>query len=87
LDKGGWNSFKERIFQKAKKKYGLVLILHARHTFLSTSALTKIWQALVRPIMEYAAEIWGEGNWEKAEILQREMGRNLLGHVGNSANE
>jgi len=84
---GDGKKLKDRILKKAKKKYGLVLILHARHSFLSTLALTNIWQALVRPILEYAAEVWGEGNWEKAEILQREMGRNLLGHVGNSANE
>jgi len=67
--RGEWKSFKEKILQKAKKKYGLVLILHARHSFLSTLALTNIWQALVRPIMEYAAEIWpsrGE-NFRKKE--------------------
>ena len=34
---------------------------------------------LVRPLLEYGAEIWGEKNWKEAEALQLEMGRGVLG--------
>ena len=34
---------------------------------------------LVRPVMEYGAEIWGEKNWKEGENLQLEMGRRVLG--------
>jgi hypothetical protein len=34
---------------------------------------------LVRPIMEYGAELWGEKKWKEGEDLQMEMGRRVLG--------
>ena len=39
-----------------------------------------IWNTLVRPLLEYGAEIWGFKKWEEAEILHRDYGRFLLGH-------
>ena len=38
-----------------------------------------LWEVLVRPILEYAAEVWGGGGWEAAEKLQREVGKLILG--------
>ena len=46
-----------------------------------------LWEALVRPILEYASEIWGEGPWEEAEILQREVGKMILEVSARTANE
>ena len=37
------------------------------------------WEVLVKPIVEYGGEIWGEKKWEKGERLQMEMGRRVLG--------
>jgi hypothetical protein len=37
------------------------------------------WEVLVRPIIEYGAEIWGEKKWKEGEDLQIEMGRRVLG--------
>ena len=37
------------------------------------------WQVLVRPVVEYGAEIWGEKKWKLGEDLQIEMGRRVLG--------
>ena len=34
---------------------------------------------LVRPVLEYGAEIWGERIWKVGEDLQIEMGRLVLG--------
>ena len=41
----------------------------------------------MRPILEYAGEVWGEGPWEEAEKLQREVGRLILGVPARTANE
>ena len=46
---------------------------------ISAKAMLRGWEVLVRPILEYGAEIWGEKNWVKAELLQLEMGRMVLG--------
>ena len=45
---------------------------------LSVDAAKKIWMTLVRPILEYGAEVWGGEKWEEAEKLQREMGKRIL---------
>jgi hypothetical protein len=36
-------------------------------------------EVLVRPLLEYGAEIWGEKKWKEGEMLQMEMGRKVLG--------
>ena len=34
---------------------------------------------MVRPVIEYAAEIWGGGDWVEADRIQNAVGRALLG--------
>ena len=46
---------------------------------ISVKGLLRGWQVLVRPLLEYGAEIWGEKIWKKGEALQLEMGRRVLG--------
>ena len=48
-----------------------------RNGELSVRASINLWDALGRTSLEYGAEIWGEGPWEEAELIQREMGRIL----------
>jgi len=38
----------------------------------------RVWQALVRPKLEYGTVVWGEVKWEEAEKIQKEMGRMIL---------
>jgi hypothetical protein len=45
---------------------------------LSVLACNNLWEALVRSNLEYGAEVWGAGNWEEAELIEREMGRRIL---------
>jgi len=49
------------------------------YKLLPASTCVRLWEVLVRPILEYAGEVWGEGPWEEAEKLQREIGRLILG--------
>ena len=46
---------------------------------ISARAMIRGWDVLVRPILEYGAEIWGEKKWKEGENLQMEMGRRILG--------
>ena len=34
---------------------------------------------MVRPTLEYAAEVWGGGNWPQADCIQNAAGRTILG--------
>ena len=34
-------------------------------------ACCRVWNALVRPVLEYGAVIWGDVQWEEAEVVQR----------------
>ena len=45
---------------------------------LSAKGAVGIWKAIVRPVLEYGAEVWGDDNWEEAEKLQRTMGKRIL---------
>jgi hypothetical protein len=47
----------------------------------SVKAMISVWTTLIRPHLEYGAEIWpGESNssWKEAEALQRAMARRIL---------
>ena len=46
---------------------------------VSVKAVLRGWQVLVRPVLEYGAEIWGEKKWKQREDLQLELGRKMLG--------
>ena len=57
------------------------------YKLLPASTCVRPWEVLVRPILEYASEVWGEGPWEEAEKLQREIGRLILGVPTQTPNE
>jgi hypothetical protein len=46
-----------------------------------------VWKALVRSIVEYGAEIWGEEECEQLERLQLAMGKRILRCKPNTSNE
>ena len=50
-------------------------------------ALTRGWEVLVRPLLEFSCEIWGAGEWKKLENLQWEMGRRVLGVSKSTTHE
>ena len=57
------------------------------YKLLPASTCVRPWEVLVRPIPEYASEVWGEGPWEEAEKLQMEIGRLILGVSTQTPNE
>jgi len=54
---------------------------------LTADAGDKIWGVMIRPVLEYGAEVWGGGSWLEAEQLQTEAGRRILGVMGKTAND
>ena len=54
---------------------------------LSVKAGINLYQALVRSVLEYGCEIWGDEEWEQGERIQREMRRRILRCSGKTTNE
>ena len=46
----------------------------------------RVWNALVRPVLEYGAAVWGGVVWDEAEAVQREMGKMILRCSSKMAN-
>ena len=78
---------KTRLENKAGRNMTVAMAMGIRSGHLSAKAAIGIWKALVRPVLEYGAEVWGEGEWKDAEIIQRKMGRRILGRRGKSTDE
>ena len=78
---GIWKEYKERMMTKAKKSMNAAWGLGLQMGTLSVKSGIRIWEGIVRPITEYGAEIWPsqkDNTWDKAEGLQKEMGRRIL---------
>jgi hypothetical protein len=72
-----WWPMKQRVLMKAKSR--LALISKAIANGLSPLASLKLWNSLIRPVLEYSAEVWGGSRWPEAERLQLRFGRQVLG--------
>jgi len=79
--------FKKRICSKAKASLSRVWRMGMRYGSLSVAASLNLYQALVRSVLEYGAEVWTNEEWEEGERVQREMGRRILRCHGKTTNE
>ena len=81
IQKASWSKSKESMLRKATKAMGWSWNLLMRLGAPSVKAMISVWTTLIRPHLEYGAEIWpGESNssWKEAEALQRAMARRIL---------
>ena len=72
-----WKTHKEALYKKAYKR--LVVALQIIRNGLTFDAANNFWSTMVRPVLEYGAEVWGHCAWREAECAQTLLGRNLLG--------
>ena len=70
--------FRERIYKKARGNISRVWSMGMSQGSLSVKACINLYEALVRSVMEYGAEVWKDVVWEEGERVQREMGRRIL---------
>lgn len=73
-----WKAHLSKVHEKASKRTRALCGVGLKEG-VSARALLRGWDVLVRPLMEYGAEIWGEKKWEEGEKLQMDMGRMVLG--------
>jgi len=74
-----WKLHKERTLAKAKQSSNQVFGILRRTDCMSARAAVQVYKALVLPVLEYGAEVWGNCEWEDAELLQRSVARRILG--------
>jgi len=79
--------FKKRIKEKARRNVSRIWYMGMYDGCLSVKATINLYQALVRSVLEYACEIWGDEIWDEGERVQREMGRRILRCNGKTTNE
>ena len=82
-----WKLFKTRLIEKAERNMRKAMGMGNKTKHLSAKAAIGLWKALIRPVLEYGAEIWGESNWKEAETLQRTMAKRILGMNEKTSNE
>jgi hypothetical protein len=61
----------------------MVFAIKACQKGLATKAAERVWEAMIRPLLEYGSEIWHIGKEQEMERLQLQYGKALLG-VGKS---
>ena len=59
-----WRAHKTKILEKARRRMKALCGLGLKEG-VSARAMLRGWQVLVRPILEYGVEIWGEKNWKE----------------------
>ena len=82
-----FKKLKSRLVADARKRLMLVWAMGMRRGELPVEHCCRVWNALVRPVLEYGAVVWGDVKWEEAEGVQREMGKMILGCSSSMANE
>jgi hypothetical protein len=79
--------FRQRIGGKARGNVSKVWGMGMRNGSLSVAASINLYEALVRSILEYGAEVAAPTQWKEAEKIQREMARRILRCHGKTTNE
>ena len=67
-----FKQYRARIVAEARKRMMLVWAMGMRGGELAVKDCVRVWQALVRPVLEYGTIVWGNVKCEEAERVQRD---------------
>ena len=86
-----WKDFKGKAISKARRCMAMSWGMGIHVGGLSTKAAINAWKALIRPVMEYGAEVIQysrgmTGQWKEADAIQMQMGRRILGCSPKTSN-
>ena len=90
FEKSGWRKAKSKMTRSARKAMIWSWNLLLRTGNMSVKCLVSVWTALIRPYLEYGAEVWCSEDdfvWEEAEKIQRKMARRILHCRKSTTNE
>jgi hypothetical protein len=82
-----WTQMRSRLYAKARAKvasaFGMANCAHV----LNVEFGIQLWKSIVRPILEYGCEIWGDSTWKQGEELQKLVAKRILRCPMNVADE
>ena len=73
-----WHVYLKRIIAKARRNMTQALGMGIRGGYMRIRLANIIWMSLVRSIVEYGCEVWGEKTYVDIENLQVQMGKKIL---------
>src|SRR6185503_15826182 len=82
-----FSDFKKRIKEKARRNVSKVWSMGMHDGCLSVKGSINLYEALIRSVLEYGSEIWGNEEWKEGERVQYEMARRILRCNGKTTNE
>jgi len=71
-----WKTMRERVVKKANSR--ILMIPKAISDGIAPDLSIKLWNSLVRPILEFSTEVCERSLWDEAERVQLEMGKRIL---------
>jgi len=90
FEKRGWKKQREKMLRTARRAAAIAWGMVVQVGGMTTKGKSNIYNALVRPHLEYGAEILATEHglgWEEGEELQRWVGKRILGSGKHLANE
>jgi hypothetical protein len=73
-----WRPYIKRVLAKARRNMTQALAMGVSGGYMSTRLACVVWKSLVRSIIEYGCEIWGDKIFIELEKLQVAMGKRIL---------
>ena len=73
-----WKQVKHDMVEKARKQMERYFGASIQLGYLGVRTSVLVWLTMVRPLLEYGAEVWGDERWEEAERLQVSVGKRIL---------
>jgi hypothetical protein len=73
-----WRPYTKRILEKARKNMTQTWAMGISGGFMTVKTGELVWTSLVRSIVEYGCEVWGDISLTDFEDLQTTMGRKIL---------
>jgi hypothetical protein len=73
-----WTQMQNRLYAKARAKVATAFGMANCAELLNVEFGINIWQTLIRPVLEYGVEIWGDEEWNEGEALQRKVAKRIL---------
>mgnify|MGYP001615337500 FL=1 len=74
-----WNQTRGRLLAKVKERMARLWAIGSKTRQLSVEAQCNIWRLVLKPMLEYGSEMWGNTRWMDAERMQYKMARMILG--------
>jgi hypothetical protein len=82
-----WGQMQSRLYAKARAKVASAFGMANCAELLNVDFGVQLWRTLIRPILEYGVEVWGDDEWKEGEALQRMVAKRILKCAESTSDE